>query len=102
MTDLYHSQLKGDASATERISRHQQFEVEKRAMTSTTLGGIVPPQYLVDLYARAARNGRVFCNEINNQPLPDVGMSVIIPRLTQGLAAAAQTTQNTAVVTQDD
>jgi len=28
-------------------------------------------------------------------------MSVIVPRLTQGLAAAAQTTQNTTVVTQD-
>ena len=70
-------------------------------MTSTTLGGILPPAYLVDLYAKASRGGRVFANEVNNGPLPDVGMTVIIPRLTQGLAAAAQTTQNTAVVTQD-
>ena len=101
MTDLYSAQLKNEPEAQERINRHQRFEVEKRAMTSATLGGIIPAQYMVDLYAKAARNGRVFANEINNSPLPDVGMSVVIPRLTQGLAAAAQTTQNTAVVTQD-
>ena len=99
--DLYAAQLKNDPVAQERINKHQQHEIEKRAVTSTTLGGIIPAQYLVDLYAKASRNGRVFAENVNQQQLPDVGMSVIVPRLTQGLAAAAQTTQNTAVVTQD-
>lgn len=101
MTDLYSAQLKGDWAAQERIGKHQQHEIEKRAVTSTTLGGIIPPAYLIDLYAKASRNGRVFCDQVNNQPLPDVGMSVVIPRLTQGLSAASQATENTTVSTQD-
>ena len=101
LTDLYAAQLKSDGQAQERINKHQQREMEKFAITSATLGGIIPPAYLVDLYAKASRNGRVFADQVNNSPLPDVGMSIIVPRLTQGLAAAAQTTQNTTVVTQD-
>jgi HK97 family phage major capsid protein len=101
LTDLYAAQIKGDGAASARINKHQQHELEKFAITSATFGGIIPPAYLIDLYAKASRNGRVFADQVNNAPLPDVGMSVIVPRLTQGLAAAAQTTQNTAVVTQD-
>jgi HK97 family phage major capsid protein len=101
MTDLYMAVLKGDPAARQRIDTHQEHEVEKRAVTSTTLGGIIPPTYLVDLYAKASRNGRVLADRCNNQGLPDVGMSIIVPRLTTGLAAGAQATENTAVTTQD-
>lgn len=101
LTDLYLAELKGAPDARARIDKHQQHEVDKRAVTSATLGGIIPPQYLVDLYAKASRNGRVFADQCNNQSLPDVGMSVIVPRLTQGTAAASQATENTTVTTQD-
>jgi HK97 family phage major capsid protein len=101
LTDLYAAQVKSDGGAQERITKHQNLEVERYAITSATFGGIIPPAYLVDMYAKASRNGRVFADQCNQQTLPDVGMSVIVPRLTQGLTAAAQTTQNTAVVTQD-
>jgi HK97 family phage major capsid protein len=101
LTDLYFAQLKQSTEASERINKHQHYEIEKRAVTSSTLGGIIPPAYLVDMYAKASRNGRVFADQCNNQTLPDVGMSVVVPRLTAGTTAAAQTTQNTAVVTQD-
>jgi HK97 family phage major capsid protein len=101
LTDLYAAQLKGDGAAMARITKHQEHELEKFAITSATFGGIIPPAYLIDLYAKASRNGRVFADQVNGGTLPDVGMSVVVPRLTQGLAAAAQTTQNTAVVTQD-
>lgn len=100
-TDLYQSVLKNDPEARDRIDKHQIHEVEKRAVTSTTVGGIIPPAYLVDLYAKASRNGRVFADQVNGQGLPDVGMSVIVPRLTTGLAAGVQATENTAVTTQD-
>src|SRR5205814_842453 len=91
-----------DLSATDRLSRHQQFELEKRAVTSSTFGGLIPPQYLLDMYAKALRNGRVLADQVNrNEPLPENGMSIIIPRLTQGLSAAAQATENLAVSTQD-
>jgi HK97 family phage major capsid protein len=99
--DLYLAQLKDNGEARQRIDRHQQFEVEQRAVATGTLGGIIPPQYLIDLYAKASRNGRVFADQANQQTLPDQGMSVIVPRLTQGLAAAAQATESTTVTTQD-
>jgi HK97 family phage major capsid protein len=101
LKDLYASQLKNDPAATDRISKHQAYEVEKYAISSSTVGGIIPPQYLVDMYAKASRNGRVAADQVNHQTLPDVGMSVIIPRLTQGLSAAAQSSENSAVSTQD-
>lgn len=101
LDDLYRSQIKGEPGAHERISRHQQFELEKRAITSSTFGGLIPPQYLLDLYAKASRNGRVFADQVNGKPLPDEGMSLIIPRLTTGTAAGIQATENTTVTTQD-
>jgi HK97 family phage major capsid protein len=101
LTDLYHAEVKNSPDARGRIDKHQRYEVEKRAITSGTLGGIIPPAYLVDLYAKASRNGRVVADQVNNQTLPDVGMSVIVPRLTTGTAAGAQATENTTVTTQD-
>ena len=53
--DLYNAQLKDDPQARGRIDRHQTFEIEQRAVSSTTLGGIIPPAYLVDMYAKASR-----------------------------------------------
>lgn len=101
MTDLYSAQLKGDPEARARIDKHHRYEVEKRAVTSATLGGILPPAYLIDLYAKASRNGRVYADQCNNGTLPDVGMNVIVPRLTVGLTAGVQASENTAVTTSD-
>jgi len=101
LQDLYAAQVKNDGGAMARITKHNDHEMEKYAITSATFGGIIPPAYLIDLYAKASRNGRVFADQCNQGDLPAVGMSVVFPRLTQGLAVAAQTTQNTAVVTQD-
>jgi len=105
MSDLYWSQVKGQPAATERISKHQSHEIEKRgeefAVTSANLGGIIPPAYLIDLYAKASRNGRVYADQCNGGQLPDVGMSVVLPRLTVGLTAGIQATENTALTTSD-
>lgn len=101
MADLYAAQIKNDPIAAERISKHQAFEVEKYAVATGTLGGIVPPQYLVDLYAKASRNGRVYADQANGQPLPEQGMSLIVPRITTGLTAAVQATESAAAATQD-
>jgi len=100
-TDLYNAQMRGDPAAAQRISKHQALEVEKRAVATATLGGIIPPQYLVDMYAKASRNGRIFADQVNQQELPEEGMSVIVPRLTQGLAADVQATESSVVATQD-
>jgi HK97 family phage major capsid protein len=101
MADLYHAQLKGDPASRERLEKHQRLEVEKRAVSSTTLGGFIPPQYLLDLYAKAGRNGRVYADQANRQALPDVGMSLIVPRITTPTAVGIQATENNPVTTQD-
>lgn len=101
LRDLFAAQVKGDPAARERIAKHQAFEVEKYAVATSTLGGIIPPQYLIDLYAKASRNGRIFADQVNHQTLPEVGMSLIVPRLTQGLAAGVQASESSAVSTQD-
>ena len=86
LRDLYWAQCKSDPSAQARVARHHEFELtrmeEERAMATGTLGGIIPPQYLVDMYAKAPRNGRVFADQVNRQDLPEVGMSLIVPRIT--------------------
>lgn len=103
-TDLFWS-TQNSPGAAERISKHHNHEIEKRgeqfAITSSTLGGIIPPAYLIDLYAKASRNGRVFADQCNGATLPDVGMSVVLPRLTTGTAAGIQATENSALTTQD-
>lgn len=71
--DLYAGQVQGDLQARSRIETHQTFELEKRAVTSATLGGIIQPAYLGELYAKASRNGRVFADQCNGQRLPEVG-----------------------------
>lgn len=101
LVDLYRAQVRGDVAASERIGQHHQYEAEKRAIDTGTLGGIIPPQYLVDLYAKAPRNGRVYADNVNRQELPEVGMSVIVPRLTRGTAAGIQAAEGDTVATQD-
>lgn len=108
--DLYLRDCKNNHAAGERLAKHQEFEIERyfgdlsvqeRAVATGTLGGAIPPQYLVGLYAKAGRNGRVYANQANHQELPETGMSMIIPRLTVGLAAAVQTAESAVVTTQD-
>jgi HK97 family phage major capsid protein len=99
--DLFKAQVMGDPSASRRVNEHHEYEVQKRALTTTTFGGLIPPDYLLELYAKALRNGRVFADQVNHQPLPDYGMSIIIPRLTTGLAADIQSAENATVATQD-
>ena len=101
MDDLFRAQILKDPSANERVTKHHIHEVEKRALATSTFGGLIPPNYLLEMYAKALRNGRVFADQVNHQDLPPTGMSIIIPRLTTGLAAGIQSAENAAVSTQD-
>jgi HK97 family phage major capsid protein len=106
-TDLFRSKQSDDYRAAQRLERHQRHEADKRpgyeerAVTSGTVGGLIPPAYLLDLYAKASRNGRVYADQANGQQLPDVGMNVILPRITTATSADVQATENTTVATQD-
>ena len=101
MDDLFRGQIMNDPIALKRVTDHHVHEVEKRALSTSTFGGLIPPNYLLEMYAKALRNGRVFVDQVNHQELPPTGMSIIIPRLNTGLAAAPQSAENAAVTTQD-
>lgn len=104
--DAFLSQVVGDTSARARLDRHArevevEGEIQTRATTTGSYAGLVVPQYLVDLAANVLRNGRPMANACTRLPLPDQGMSFIVPRATTGVSAASQATENTAVSNTD-
>lgn len=102
LTDAIKSFYKTDSEASDRIARHQkEMVVEKRAASTTSFGGLVVPQYLVDLYAPLARAGRPFADAARKHTLPAQGMSVVISKINTGTTTLYQTSQNTAAASQD-
>lgn len=96
----------GDYTARERIERHStesvvEGELSKRAGTTGGFVGLVPPVYLPNEYALLARAGRPTADIVTHLPLPNEGMSIIIPRGTTGVTAAIQSTENSAVSNTD-
>lgn len=114
--DAYRAQFSFDGRARERLERHaREVEVEgeakverdsgspqERAQTTTTFAGLIVPQYLTQLVALLIRAGRPFANSVFHMPLPEGGMSFIVPRGTTGAAVASQTPENTAVQNTDE
>lgn len=90
--------LKHEQEARARV---EAGELSERAIATTGLGGLVPPQYLVDQYAAIARAGRPTANIVKSLPLPESGMSIVVPRGATGVTAAVQATQNTGVSSTD-
>lgn len=110
--DAFRAEKKNDWKARERLERHgREVEVEgeytpreqaERATSTGSFAGLVVPQYLVDQAAILARAGRPVANAVQGLPLPDQGMSLIIPRGTTGATVASQATENTAVSNTDE
>jgi HK97 family phage major capsid protein len=102
LADAYRSQYMNDADAAERITRHQrEMKIEKRAVATSNFAGLVVPQYLTTLYAPLARSGRPTADISRKHQLPPQGMSAVISRITTGTTVAAQTSENTAAISQD-
>lgn len=106
LRDVAKGTLFGDPVSAERIHRHMQEERVERGVyaeraagdvLTTGLGGLVVPQYLVDMTAPAVANLRPFADSCTKHPLPADGMSVTIPTITTATSAALQATQLTAV-----
>lgn len=87
----------GDYAAEDRIRRHAAQMAEHRDIGTPAVGGLVVPQYLVDEFAPVLRNGRAFANAIRRLPLPEQGISFVIPRGQTGSSVAAQSAENAAV-----
>lgn len=85
LADLYaQHERKGDyRAAEERLGRHEkEVAAEYRDTFVAGMAGMVPPKYLVDQYAPAARAGRPFLNSLNSMSLPPDGMTFYIPKVT--------------------
>lgn len=106
LRDVARAQVMQDPEAQTRLARHQQEERIERAgyqeraagdlITGTSgagLGGIVVPQYLVDLTAPAAAARRPFADAITRHQLPSDGMSFIVPTITTATSVANQANQ---------
>lgn len=107
-----------DFRSLERLQRHDQEvrteneaaaeragmnrEAQERATTTSSFAGLIPPQYLVDQAAILMRAGRPAANMCYGLPLPDEGMSFVIPRGTTGASAAIQATENSNVSSTDE
>ena len=97
----------GNQRALERLNRNCQEaivhgEISERATTTSSFAGLVVPQYLVDLAAKAIRSGRPVANACTGLPLPSQGMSLVVPRGTTGAAVASQATENSSVQSTDE
>ena len=68
---------------------------------STSGGSFVTPQYLVSDWAPYRQFGRTFVDKANILPLPDYGMTIYLPHVTQAASVIAQAGQNTAIAEQD-
>jgi HK97 family phage major capsid protein len=105
--DVYMSQVRNDPGAIERLARHGR-EVEaddptfqSRAIGTSAVSGLVPPQYLTDLWAQLARAGRPVADLCTRLPLPPDGMSVNFSRITTGTTAAIQASEGASVSNTD-
>lgn len=87
--------------AAQRIERHMnEVRIERRDITSSTLNGLVPPIYLLDMAAELARSSRPFANIVPSYDLPPNAMTVFATRVTTGAAVNVQT-ENGAVAETD-
>ena len=105
--DAYLASARGDMAARDRIERSAKEavamgEVSQRSVSTGVLGGLVVPQYLVDMAALALRNGRPLANMLTKFQLPAQGTSLIIPRGTTGATTAIQASENSAVSSTDE
>jgi HK97 family phage major capsid protein len=96
------ARLRGDYEARDRIEAHRRgVAVEQRAVASGALGGLVPPQYLSDLFSPELRPGRPFLSKVRNLDLPPAGMTLNVPLSATPTLVSSQTSQNMSVTPQD-
>lgn len=90
-----------DAAASSAVikelrSRGRAGGTEVRALTTGTGSGgaFAPPVYLLDLYAPYRTAGRAFINSLAQHPLPQSGMTINIPAMSNAAGVISQGTQN--------
>jgi hypothetical protein len=108
LRDVARAQIMGDAEAYSRLARHSAEERVERGdyteraagdlVTGTSgagAGGLVVPQYLVELTGQAVAAKRPYADNCVKHVLPAEGMTLILPTITTPTAVGNQTTQLT-------
>jgi HK97 family phage major capsid protein len=90
-----------DPAAAGRIREYGSEARVERSSGTGSFAGLTVPQYLIDLAAPLARAGRPFVDLIGSRDLPDEGMAVLLPKITQAPAGASQSAENATVSTSD-
>lgn len=106
MSDAYNGIVRNQPDANDRLRRHATewetelrsgnpygFELRDADGNTADFAGLIPPQYLLDLYAPIAKAGRPFTNTVRNLPLPATGMSAHVPKGNTPTTESAQAAQ---------
>ena len=108
LRDVCRQYLYNDVQSASRLAHHMQEERVERAnymeraagdIGTSGLGGLVVPQYLIDMVAPMAAAMRPFADICAHHELPAQGMTVYIPSITTATSAGLQASQLTAVST---
>ena len=98
VADAFAAQFMGDQEAMQRQARHMTEDaVERRAIGTAAVSGLVVPQYLVELAAPLARAGRPIADMARHVDLPEAGMKAYISKVTTGTSVATQAAEGDAV-----
>lgn len=95
--DAFRARFDYDTQAQERLVRNAAMAAESRDVGTAAFGALVPPQYLVDMFAPNLAAGRAFSNTVGSFPLPAQGMTLNIPRGTTATGVAVQASEGDAV-----
>jgi hypothetical protein len=102
--DSFASRKGMDPQARERLNRSRAAKAkETRAVSSSTLGGIVPvlPRWIEQAIETAVHKAAPLYAALEKIPLPTQGTTVQFVKFTAGGAAVAQSSENATVTTQD-
>ena len=93
------------AETQERIDRAATFVLsESRSGMDTTAssgGSFVTPQYFVSQYAPYRQFGRQFADAAHKMPLPDYGVTIFLPAVTNAAGVASQALNNEGITETD-
>lgn len=101
----------GDVAAKDRLDRFEMtrqsgsLDVETRAISTTTLGGIVPgqlPPWVAEAVAYGVRSTAPLALALERLDLPPEGMSAYWAKATTATTVGGQTSQNTAITQSAD
>jgi HK97 family phage major capsid protein len=91
-----------DPGAAERLNRHTAEMAEQRAITGAGGGaGFIPPVWLADEWVSVARAGRKFADKLPKMPMPPLGETITIPKVSTGVGLDVQNPENAAVSSVD-